>query len=107
MFSRFGGAPDARVRAQLDRGRLLRSLLSQPQFAPLRLADEVALALALRDGALDGIAPEAVVGLRAALPGWLDQQLGAEVRTLQATGKMEAGQREVMSAALRPLAKIA
>src|SRR3984885_6178543 len=33
MFSRFGGAPDARVKAQLARGRLLRSLLSQPQFA--------------------------------------------------------------------------
>src|SRR3984885_1292753 len=54
MFSRFGGAPDARVKAQLARGRLLRSLLSQPQFAPLRLAGEGALGLAGPAGPLNG-----------------------------------------------------
>ncbi len=106
MFSRFGGAPDARVKAQLARGGLLRSLLSQPQFAPLRLADEVALAIALRDGILDGVAPEAVPALRAALPAWLDQHAGAAVRTVEASGTIDPEQRDRLSAAVRALAEL-
>ena len=43
MFTRFGGMPDARVREQLTRGARIRAILDQPQHAPLRLADEVAL----------------------------------------------------------------
>jgi ATP synthase alpha/beta chain, C terminal domain len=35
MFSRFGGVPDAHVKAQLHHGVRLRALLSQPQYAPL------------------------------------------------------------------------
>src|SRR3954452_25539156 len=48
MFSRFGGVPDARVKAQLARGGTLRRLLSQPQYRPLRFCDHLALALAVR-----------------------------------------------------------
>ena len=73
MFSRFGGVPDARVQQQLARGVRLRALLSQPQYAPLRLADEIALALGLRDGALDQVAPEKIAAYRTALPTWLDE----------------------------------
>ena len=72
MFTRFGGVPDARVRAQLRRGERLRALLAQPRNAPLRLADEVALALALRDGCLDAVPPDAIAALRRDLPDWLD-----------------------------------
>ena len=50
MFTRFGGLSDARVKAQMDRGARTRALFIQPRFAPLRLADEVALAFALRRG---------------------------------------------------------
>ena len=53
MFTRFGGMSDARVKAQLARGERLRALLAQPQYAPLRLVDEMALAFALREGMLD------------------------------------------------------
>ena len=63
LFTRFGGAPDARVQKQIARGEHLRALLVQPQFAPLRLADEVTLALALREGLLDGVAAASIAGL--------------------------------------------
>ena len=53
MFTRFGGLSDARVKAQMERGARTRALLIQPRFAPMRLADEVALAFALREGLLD------------------------------------------------------
>ena len=53
MFTRFGGMPDTRVRDQLTRGARIRAILDQPQHAPLRLADEVALVLAVQSGLLD------------------------------------------------------
>jgi len=44
--------PDTRVRDQLIRGARIRAILEQPQHAPLRLADEVALVLAVQSGLL-------------------------------------------------------
>jgi F-type H+-transporting ATPase subunit alpha len=103
MFSRFGGAPDARVNSQLARGALLRALLSQPQFAPLRLADEVALALALCDGVLDPVAPESIVSVREALPAWLDQHAGPAVRLIEADGTIDTERRRALSSAVNGL----
>jgi F-type H+-transporting ATPase subunit alpha len=97
LFTRFGGAPDARVQKQIARGEHLRALLVQPQFAPLRLADEVALALALREGLLDGVAAASIAGLRQALPEWLDQHAGAAVAAIERDGRMG----EADTAALR------
>ena len=99
LFSRFGGVSDPRARAQLARGARLRALLTQPQFAPLRLADEVALALALQEGLLDPLPPERVADFRAALPGWLDQEAGTVAGTIGRARRLAAEDR----AALRPV----
>jgi F-type H+-transporting ATPase subunit alpha len=104
MFSRFGGVPDARVRTQLARGTRLRALLAQPQYATLRLADEVALALALRDGALDAVAPDNIADFRKALPAWIDEHAGAAVQMMEAGGEMDSAHRDLLSSALRQLA---
>jgi F-type H+-transporting ATPase subunit alpha len=88
LFTRFGGVPDPRVQAQITRGERLRALLAQPQFAPLRLVDEVALALALRDGLLDTEPTESLDELRQALPGWLDQHAPASVAAIQREGTL-------------------
>src|SRR5205823_5884562 len=53
MFTRFGGLSDSRVKAQITRGERIRTLITQPRFAALRLADEVALLAALADGVFD------------------------------------------------------
>ena len=91
MFTRFGGVPDARVRAQLRRGERLRALLAQPRNAPLRLADEVALALALRDGWLDAVPPEAIAALRRDLPAWLDTHARAAAGEVVGTDRLGRG----------------
>jgi F-type H+-transporting ATPase subunit alpha len=88
LFTRFGGTPEARVQTQIARGERLRALLVQPQFAPLRLADEVALALALREGLLDAVAADAIGGVRAALPAWLDRQAAAAVAAVGQAGRL-------------------
>ncbi|WP_239992458.1 F0F1 ATP synthase subunit alpha [Rhodopila globiformis] len=105
MFSRFGGVPDARVQAQLARGATLRALLSQPQYRPLRLCDEVALATALREGMLDAVPPARINEFRAALPAWLDQHADAIARRLDATGDLTAEQTAALAAAVRALAQ--
>ena len=53
MFTRFGGMTEAQVKNKIARGRRIRAVLSQPQYAPLRLVDEVALASALQGGFFD------------------------------------------------------
>jgi F-type H+/Na+-transporting ATPase subunit alpha len=105
MFSRFGGVPDARVRTQLARGMRLRALLSQPQYAPLRLVDEVALAAALNVGLLDAVTPDKIAAFRLALPTWLDQHAGPVVRQVETKGQMDPPQRDALSLALRALAQ--
>jgi F-type H+-transporting ATPase subunit alpha len=84
MFSRFGGTPNSHLQARLDRGIRLRALLSQPQYAPLRLVDEVALALALREGTLDCVAPHRPNALREAVPAWLDENRGVAAQAMAA-----------------------
>jgi F-type H+-transporting ATPase subunit alpha len=103
MFSRFGGAPDARVKAQLARGMLLRTLLSQPQFSPLRLIDEVTLAMALHDGVLDRLDPDRIAAFREQLPAWVDQHAGPVARMLAASGTIDAEDWKVLSSALHSL----
>jgi F-type H+-transporting ATPase subunit alpha len=97
LFTRFGGVADARVQAQITRGERLRALLVQPQFAPLRPAEEVALALALRAGLFDAAPASVVAGVRRALPQWLDQHAAGAVAAIESGRAMT----EADAAALR------
>ena len=94
---------DARVKAQLARGERLRALLAQPQYAPLRLVDEMALSFALREGLLDGMPVAAIGELRAALPGWLDAQAGDVVTEVQRDRVLDNANSERLRAALTGL----
>ena len=94
------------MQKQIARGERLRALLVQPQFAPLRLADEVALALALREGLLDAIPAAAIAELRTALPAWLDSHAAAAVATIGRGGRMgEADAASLRSAVAGLLAR--
>ena len=74
LFTRFGGVTDAQVKDKIARGRRIRAILSQQQYAPLRLVDEVALVLALQRGVLDRLPLQLIGKFRAELPGWLDRR---------------------------------
>jgi F-type H+-transporting ATPase subunit alpha len=103
MFTRFGEQPDPRVQVQIERGRRLRELLAQPQFEPLRVIDQTALALALSDGAFDAGPATAIPAIRAALPGWLDAQAPDLVKVIEGGGTIDDGQRATLIAAVRSL----
>ena len=103
MFTRFGGLSDARVKAQMDRGERPRALLIQPRFAPLRLADEVALAFALREGLLDAVPANVISDLRQALPSWLDQHAGVAVANIERNKTMTDGEARSLRGAVAEL----
>jgi len=105
LFTRFGSVPDARVQARIIRGERLRALLVQPQFAPLRLADEVALAAALREGLLDAVPANVIGRLREILPNWLDRHAGVAVANIERSRTMAAGEAESLRGAVANLLK--
>jgi F-type H+-transporting ATPase subunit alpha len=54
-FSRFGTRLDEATRRVLERGWRVREILKQPQYKPIRVAEQIAALLAITGGALDQI----------------------------------------------------
>lgn len=96
IFTRFGGTMEPRVQAQLTRGARLRAVLRQDQHAPLRLIEEIALVLAVQEGLLDALDPDAVAGFRSGLAGVLEKNAGAVARRIEDTGKLEDADRAAL-----------
>jgi F-type H+-transporting ATPase subunit alpha len=88
MFTRFGGVTDVQVKSKIERGRRIRAILSQPQYAPLRLADEVALVTALHAGLLDRLPVGQIGRFRSELPGWIDRFAAPVVDAIERTGSL-------------------
>ncbi len=104
MFTRFGGISDRRVKAQLVRGERIRALLTQPRFAGLRPADEVALLAALDEKVLDDLPVAAIPLLRAGLATGLDVAVPDLVQAIGRTGTLDAAGKAGLVAAVRALA---
>jgi F-type H+-transporting ATPase subunit alpha len=104
IFTRFGGVTDVQVKNKLARGRRIRAVLSQPQHAPLRLSDEVALVLALQRGLLDQLTVENIAKFRSALPVWLDQTVKPIVDEIDASGQLAQASETDLRVALTALA---
>jgi F-type H+-transporting ATPase subunit alpha len=105
MFTRFGGMPDGRVRDQLTHGARIRAILDQPQHAPLRLADEVALVMAVQTGLLDPLPLPAVVAFRRGLGTALDSGAADAVKLIQETGTLDEPHKKSLLATLQAYVK--
>ncbi|PWB80044.1 MAG: F0F1 ATP synthase subunit alpha [Methylocystaceae bacterium] len=92
-FTRFGGFSSARVKTEIARGRLTRALLTQPRFAPLRFAEQVALLAALADGALDAVPPDEIAAVRARLRAGLDATAARAVEAVAAGEELDGASR--------------
>ncbi len=104
-FTRFGGMQDGRVHQQLTRGARIRAILDQPQHAPLRLADEVALVMAAQGGMLDALSLPAIVTFREGLRAAIDHGASDAVRMIQAGGSIDGAGKKSLSDALAGYAK--
>jgi F-type H+-transporting ATPase subunit alpha len=103
MFTRFGGATDAQVKGRIARGQRIRAVLSQPQYAPLRLADEVALVLAVQGGLLDILPLEDIGRFRTELPAWLDRTAAPIVDEIERTARLDDAKSAELKASLSAL----
>jgi F-type H+-transporting ATPase subunit alpha len=104
MFTRFGGVTDVQIKGKIARGRRIRAVLTQPQYAALRLADEVALVLALQEGLLDPLPLERIADFRAQLPAWLDRSAPKMVEALGHSGELDDAARDELKNVLAALA---
>jgi F-type H+-transporting ATPase subunit alpha len=105
IFTRFGGMPDTRVRSQLTRGAKIRAILNQPQHDPIRLADEVALVLAVQSGLLDALAPAAITEFQRGLRAWLDRDAPTAVHQIQQNGMLDDPAKTALQAVLQSYAE--
>ncbi len=105
MFSRFGGMPDARVRNQLTRGARIRAILRQPQHAPLRLSEEIALVLAVQSGVLDTLEVSAIGNFRQGLREVLEREVPELVHTIHQTGTLDDAEKSTLLTVLAAYAK--
>ena len=104
-FTRFGGMPDTRVRQQLTRGARIRAILDQVQHAPLRLAEEVALVMAVQSGLLDALPVTAIRDFRDGLRDVIDRDAADAVRMIQEQGTLDDAGKDSLHAALQPFAQ--
>ncbi len=108
VFTRFGGMPDGRVKAQLTRGARIREVLRQPQHAPLRLVDEAAMMLAINAGLLDPLPVERIARFRAALAPALDRDAPEAVAAVVQNGTLDdAARAHILAAMTRLIATFA
>ncbi len=104
-FTRFGGMQDDRVRQQLTRGARIRAILDQPQHAPLRLADEVALVMAVQAGMLDALKLPDIVRFREGLRAAIDGGAPDAVKMIQDTGTIDDSRKKSLTDHLAAYAK--
>jgi F-type H+-transporting ATPase subunit alpha len=104
VFSRFGGLTDARVKAQVVRGKHIRALITQQRFTPLRPVDEIALLAALAEGVFDDIPVDTLPTIRGRLAAHLNAHGGDAAAALKNTGTLDAAAQAVLVAAVRDLA---
>jgi F-type H+-transporting ATPase subunit alpha len=72
IFARFGTELDQETRQKLDRGRHVREVLRQPQYAPLPVSHQVAVIYAAGEGYLDDLPIEQVRDFEAYLIRYLE-----------------------------------
>jgi F-type H+/Na+-transporting ATPase subunit alpha len=103
-FTRFGGMSDERVKQQLTRGERIRAILGQPQHAPLRLADEVALVLSVQTGLLDALPLTAIPAFLKALPEAINRGAAEAVETIQKNGALNEANKAKLRSILQAYA---
>jgi len=83
-FSQFASDLDEATQKQLGRGKRLRELLKQPQFAPLNLAEQVAIVYAGVKGLIDEVPEEQVTQFARELRDYLKTNQAQFISNVQA-----------------------
>jgi F-type H+-transporting ATPase subunit alpha len=88
VFMRFGTIVDERTRRIIEHGRRIRAVLSQPENAPLSLAEQSALLLAIEANLLDSLPLTVIPALRDRLRVSLQEQIPGVSGRINASGTL-------------------
>jgi F-type H+-transporting ATPase subunit alpha len=103
IFTRFGGMVDERTRQIIEHGRRIRAVLTQPQFATLSVAHQVALLVAINHRLLDDLLLDRVSQFQADLGAWLDEHATEQVLRINSIGELEPDTRDTLVTAVKEL----
>lgn len=103
MFTRFGGISDNRVRSRIVRGERIRAILSQPRFAVMRVADEIAMLLGLDAGLFDECPADVIPQVKTRIAGYLDGNQPELVKRLMVGDALDDADRAAAIEAIRQL----
>jgi F-type H+-transporting ATPase subunit alpha len=110
IFTRFGAMVDARTAKTIAHGRRLRAILAQPEYKPLPLSLQVALLMAVSEGALDDVSLSNIPKLRDALAARLQGDRASIAREIDKTGELSdesrAALKELVDACASAFAEI-
>ena len=100
-FAQFGSDLDEATRNQLDRGLRVQEVLKQPQYAPMSLADEVAIIYGVTRGFLDDVEIAKIRDFEAAFLRYMEAAQPALRQRIQSGAKMDDGMRAALDEAIR------
>lgn len=75
-FARFGTQLDEETNRTLERGRRVRQVLKQPQYATMRVAAQIAVLVAVNEGVFDPVPLDEIAGAekRSSKPFWMSRK---------------------------------
>jgi len=100
-FAKFGTQMDAATTERLKRGQAIRSVLQQIQYAPMPVADQIAVFLATNEGLLDNIPENNILKAQEIIIRILHQQFSAVIATITRREKLTDETKERLIDAFR------
>ena len=100
VFTRFGAISDERTRRAIEHGRRIRAILTQPEYRPVSLSQQVALLLAVGEGRLDTLPVEEVERFKLSVAGTLAERCPGAAARLEKTGDLTDDDRGDLLAAI-------
>jgi F-type H+-transporting ATPase subunit alpha len=100
VFTRFGAMVDERTKHTIEHGRRIRAVLAQPEYAPVPLAVQVALLLAVDEGKLDDLPLDLMPRFKAGLGGWLRDRCPRTEARIEQTAELSDEDRSDLCTAL-------
>jgi F-type H+-transporting ATPase subunit alpha len=88
VFTRFGAMVDERTKRTIEHGRRIRAILSQPEYRPYPLSQQVALLLAVDEKKLDPVALDLVERFKAGLGAWLVEHCPRAIARIEQKGDL-------------------
>ncbi len=100
IFTRFGGMVDERTRSIIEHGRRIRAVLTQPEYEPLSLAQQVIMLVAIDEKIIDKVPLDRVAELRSAIAEWLKAEGDELGRGINSSGDLDADGRAQLTVML-------